>query len=275
MHLAVASATGTGKSYTGQAVIEFNIKESGEFVDAEQDLDGLVVLDYCDEFRGLVKAGMAKHWLVGEKELQWSAEQWAAFIESNPYIVLGRRDLSDEQWRDVCDTIVAGLRQLSLDVLVAVDEAHTVAPQDQKLKPNIRWLAQTGRKDGKSAIWITQKLSEIDKVILSQATAWLIGGFREENDLKKLSGVLDYDEKLHKLGGVSVPSVQGRDELLAPGGEARSVRVHEDDQGNTIGMEFVYSDRSGTLARLNTQDWNPTAPHYAAQGNKISIPGLG
>ncbi|GGL57913.1 ATP-binding protein [Halocalculus aciditolerans] len=274
MHLALASATGTGKSYTGQAVTEFNLRDDEDgFGDSDREYDGVVALDYCDEFRGLVKAGMAKHWLVGERELSWSAEQWATFLKRNPSVILAKHELSDEQWREVCDTVIAGIRLLDLDLLLVVDEAHTVAPQATKLLPNIRWLAQTGRKRGISAIWITQKLSEIDKVVISQATAWLMGGFKEENDLNKLSGVLDYDEDVHKLGGHSVPSIAGRDELLPADGEARSVRVHrEGDQ--TVGMEFVFSDDEGTTARLNTQDWNPKAPHYAREGNKISIPGI-
>lgn len=58
MHMLFAAQSGWGKSLHFQAYAEENL-------DAP-NYDPGVVLDYADEYRGLVKAGFAKHWICGE-----------------------------------------------------------------------------------------------------------------------------------------------------------------------------------------------------------------
>lgn len=268
MHLALASATGTGKSYTAQAVVEDNL----------DDYEAFVGLDYKGEFRGLVKHGLARHWIAGTKERdEFTIAHWRALLEQNPRLIIERHDLlSDEDWRTVVNRVIAAERRLDRSALFVFEEAHTVAPQQGELLENIRWMAQTGRGAKKSAIWVTQKLSEIDKVVISMATAWMIGGFQEENDLKKLRGSLDYNVDVHKLGGQQVQGL--REDLHALDDGAVSVRVFREKDANgeakTVGSEWVYSDDEGTVERLNTREWEPEAPHYGAEGKKIKVPGV-
>ena len=63
LNLLLAAQSGWGKSFKGQHVIEKNLPE----------YDHVVVLDYKDEYRGLVKAGLANWWIGGPREAGWSS----------------------------------------------------------------------------------------------------------------------------------------------------------------------------------------------------------
>ncbi|ACV46618.1 ATP-binding protein [Halomicrobium mukohataei] len=263
MNLAFIAQSGWGKSYHAQAWMESNAMA----------YEAVVVLDYCAEYRGLVKEGLARHLIVGRVEEQWGVQQWQTFLRQNPYIVLERhkQHLGTDRWRDVCTTISKALRRLDRDQLIAADEAHFIAPQKQKLPQAIKELATTGRGAGTSTIWITQRPAEIDKTILTQCQAWMVGAL-DGSDLDAVKPYIEYPENLHNKG-TSPPASTVPDELLPPDRERpTSVRKHEDDEGNTIGSEWIYSDDDGEKKRVNTQNVTMASTHHGSEGNDLNPP---
>ncbi len=74
---------------------------------------------------------------------------------------------------------------------VIIDEVHKFAPEGQKTesKEVIRGMFQENRSDGLGCIAITQRISRLDKTILSQADHLAIGkvtSFRDKEAVKKL-----------------------------------------------------------------------------------------
>lgn len=188
----------------------------------------------------------------------------------NPQLVLARNGLDADRWRAVCAEIVAAIRDLDLSVLVVIDEAHFVAPQDAKLLEPIKGLATTGRGEQVSVIWVTQRLAELDSTVISQCTAWLLGGFTSDADLNKLKEPLEYAVQAHKVGGQHVPGLP--EALHAPDEGAISVRKFTDDADHVVGSEWIYSDDSGTMERKDTSDLQMRSEHVGAQGKRIRMP---
>jgi len=162
--------SGWGKSWYAQLLFETNLPE----------FDYVGIFDYKDEYRGLVKAGLASHYIVGERETAWSVDDWETFFESNPKVVLARHRLKPEEWRDVVADAVQALRNLAGPkhaALAGIDEAHFVAPQSGKIPDAVEGLATTGRGEGASSMWITQRLAKLDETVGSQCDERLVGGF--------------------------------------------------------------------------------------------------
>jgi len=262
VNLAFVAQSGWGKGYHAQSWMEASVG----------DYEALVVLDFCREYRGLVKAGLADHWIIGPVELQATIEQWAAILRENPRIVLERRtDVPVDQWREVCAKIAAAVRRLDRDQLVAVDEAHFVTPQQGKLPDSLKYLATTGRGAGTSSMWITQRTAEIDKTILTQCQARMVGGFKG-GDLGNLSGEIEYPEIVHNPS--SDPDPARLPDGLLPEDRERpaSLQKHKDGDGNTIGSEWIYSDDDGEIRRVDTQNVTMQSTHYGSQGNDLTMP---
>lgn len=277
MNLLFAAASGHGKSWAAQATAEENMNPGGDGPDdaggGGSAYDGLVVLDLKDEFRGLVKGGYAKHWLAGERELEsFSRDTWRQAIDDNRRLVIGREaSLAMDEWREMCADIIAAARATGLSLLFVIDEAHFVAPQRQKLLPPVKALATTGRGEQLSAIWVTQRLTELDEVIISQCTARMLGGFESEQDLKKFRSTIEYPADVHLSGGSTVPGLP--EALHAPDDGAVSVRKFLDEDGDLYGSEWIYSDDTGAVERQDTREWEMDSPHLGAQGKDIRMPG--
>jgi len=257
--LLFAAQSGWGKSYHAQAWMESN-------ADA---YDGLVVMDYCGEYRGLIKHGLAQHWIVGPAEASLSVSDWVQILDANPSLVLERYALSSEEWRDTCNRVAGAARLLQRDQLVVIDEAHFVAPQQSKLPEELKEIATTGRGDGTSSMWITQRLAEVDKTITTQCQARMIGGFRG-GDLGSVD--VEYPEDLHNPAS-DVPARRLPEDLLPPGRDSpTTLQKHKDDSGNVIGSEWIYSDDDGEIRRINTQNVTMHSTHFGSQGNDLQMP---
>lgn len=263
LNLLLAAQSGWGKSFKSQDVMERNIP----------DYEHVIVLDFKDEYRGLPEADFTKWWIAGPRELKWSRSQWEEFIEHNKKVVLARHNgLSVEKWQKLANTVVAAARGRG-DVLIVIDEAHFVVPQQGKLPPALKGLATTGRGEGASSIWITQRLSEADETVLAQCQARLLGGFESTGDLNKVDGITEYPTELHN------PQVRGEIEnvpeslLPTDRDEPVSLQKFEDDADNTIGSEWIYSDNSGDRERRNTQGLADSmeSTHYGKQGKGLEV----
>ncbi|MCT9095274.1 ATP-binding protein [Haloarchaeobius sp. HME9146] len=265
MNLLAAAQSGWGKSAKAQNLMEKNAPE----------YEHMVVLDYKDEYRGFVKAGLSKWWIVGPREMEWSESQWLEFLTGNPKIVLVRHPgIDEDDWRDVCATIISAARRLS-EVLIVVDEAHFVAPQSGKTPKPTKGLATTGRGEGASSIWVSQRPAEMEETVISQCQSRILGGFESSADLDKVAKVIEYPVELHNPQVRSVPNCP---DSLKPETTGRtegsdSLQRHEDDEENTIGSEWIYSDNSGERRRIDTTGMfdSMESEHLGKQGKKIKV----
>jgi hypothetical protein len=256
--------SGWGKSYHGQAIIE---SAAGAF-------DSVVILDYKDEFRG-VKAsepgGFATWFAVGQRELNWSVSDWRAFLQSNPKVVLAKHQLSSEKWRAVCSRIIAAARQLAgakYATLIAVDEAHVVAPQQGKTPEPTKNLATTGRGEGASSLWMDQRPAALEKDVLTQADETLIGGFMRSQDRNQIDA--EYPEQVHNPQVEKVPGLPKK--LEAPDTGKVPLRKFTDDTGSTIGSEWVFANDEGEMERRDTRGMSMESTHYGPEGHDIPDP---
>jgi len=146
--------------------------------------------------------------------------------------------------------------------------------QQESTPDPITGLATTGRGEGNSSIWVTQRLATLESTVVSQATSRLLGGFSDSNDLDRLRGNLDYPVEAHRPGGHSVPDLP--ESLHADDEGAISVRKWEDrHDGERIvtGSEWLYSDDAGEMWRRNTANIEMKSTHYGAPGRTIDFPG--
>jgi len=262
LNLLLAAQSGWGKSFKAQHVIEENLPE----------YDHVLVLDYCDEYRGLVKEGLASWWIAGPRERAWSASTWHDFVAANQKVVLARHDrMTTDDWQAVCAAAIQGARRLG-DVLIVVDEAHFVAPQVGGVPDPITGLATTGRGEGASSIWITQRPAKAEETVIAQCQARLLGGFESDADLRKVDGITEYPSDLHNP---QVETVPGAPDALMPEGRDRpqSLQKQENDHGDTIGSEWVISDNSGERERQSTAGLadEMASTHYGNQGKGIKV----
>jgi len=262
---ALLAKSGWGKSWMTQALLERNIPE----------YQATVVMDIKDEYRGLVKAGLLNHLIVGPHEAQWSVQEWVDVLERNPKVVLAKLDtMGLDTWLEVCNRVAGAVRTLQRTQFVVIEEAHFVAPQTGAIPPEIEHLATTGRGEGTSTVVVSQRPAKVDETVLAQCMFRLIGGFESDRDLKKVEGITEYPVDLHnpQAGEVSgVPEELQPDDAGA-GGLAPSLRKFENDQGNTIGSEWVYSDDSGNRKRVDSRYRRMESTHHGQDGKDVLLP---
>lgn len=264
MNLLLAAQTGYGKSFHSQAYIEVNLDE----------YDRVIILDPKDEYTGLVEAHEeVKRFIVGPNEQEKSEQWWAAFLEENPKLQLPQHDLLPEQWREVCGRIIHAARSIEGSVFICIDEAHEVAPEDGSYPEPVALLATKGRGELASSLWITQRLQKLDKDIVSQCTSRLLGGFEEENDLKKVRKEVGYPADVHNPQLDRVPGLP--EELHHPEEGPVPVKKYVDEDGNTTGSEWIFSDDAGRRERRDTSTLQMTATHHGPQGKGLKSPDYG
>lgn len=259
MNLLVGAQSGWGKSWKAQHVMEVNAPSYAR----------LLVLDFKDEYRGLPKADLAAWWIAGPKERELSRSAWKALLDDNPKVVLARHNGIDvEEWRDLANRAVAAARSLG-DVLVVLDEAHFLAPQRGSTPDAIKGLATTGRGEGASSIWITQRLSEAEETVISQCQARLLGGFESSADLAKIERIVEYPVEVHNPGVSEVPRLP--DDLEPPDRDRPESLQRHVESGSTVGSEWIYSANTGARERRDTRETEMQSTHYGAEGKELEI----
>lgn len=273
MNLLLAAKSGWGKSYMCQTLTEWN-SDGGRDGDTGADsYDHVLVCDYKDEYRGLVSGqhgpSLARYWQAGEKErAAFGPSTYQEMLRANGNVVLARNPrLGPEGWREVVAAAVLAARRMDGSVLVVIDEAHFLAPQREGYPDPIKGLATTGRGEGASGMWVSQRLSEMDETVLAQCNARFLGGFASDADLSKIDGVVDYDSEVHRSGGhpATMPA-----ELEAADAGAVTLRLFK-EAGQVVGSEWVFSDDSGEMARVNSENYSMETEHVGAQGHSIDV----
>lgn len=255
-HRLIAGKQGWGKTYVAHATAEKNLPE----------YPVAAIFDFKDEYRGLVEHGLATHFIVGPDEAEWSVDHWVQFIQKNPKTVYARYRLDEEEWRDVVGRITEAARlvgQQAGGAFLVLDEAHFLAPQSGGYPDAIKGVATTGRGEGASSLWVTQRPAELDETPISQADDWLLGGFTSDADLNKLGKVTEYPEEIHNPRATTLPPIP---ESLRVDGESIPLRQFD------VGAEWVYQDDYGVLERRDARDIDMASTHYAPEGNDIMDP---
>lgn len=267
----LAAKSGWGKSYNTQLWLEKNLPEQ----------DFAVVLDYKDEYRGLVDGvapsteatDLCEWFIAGPTEREYGPETWQQVIESAGCVVVPRYRVDGDEWREIVGTVAAACRRLHEDnpgsrILLAVDEAHIAAPQRQGYPEATKKAATTGRGEGLSSLWVTQRLAELDETVLAQCDEQILGGFSSENDLGQIG--VDYPADVHDVR--SQTSCPVLPESIRRNGENVVLEKFTDSDGNTVGSEWIRSNDSGLLERVNTGDVEMQSTHYGEQGQTLSSP---
>jgi len=251
----IAAQSGWGKSWVAQYRIETNL----------DGYDYVIVADYCDEYRGLVKSGLARYLAVGSAESSLSAGSLADVLRSNPRTVAARA-VGVESWREFVATIAKAARALDGDVLVAVDEAHFVARLRKTTPKDVEELATTGRGQGISSIWITQRLAKLDPTVSSQCDRRMLGGFTSSNDVDRVDELVGYPGDVHNPQATLSASQKG---ILRDAHGLGTTPLEETGPGS----EWIYSTRSGDYRRVDSSQLEMRSTHYGPEGSNLSIPG--
>lgn len=257
MNLAFGAMTGWGKTWTAQAYTEQNRTE----------FEGLVLVDYKDEFRGLVEAFDVKRLTVPAGAENVSVASWRRLLDDHPRVQLARAGATTEQFREAMANVVRALAQLDRTCFVVLDEAHKLAPQHQAPEP-FTTLATTWHGDGLGVVYITQRFAELEETILAECQAALLGGFQSVRDLEKIEAV-EYPVEVHQAQNTRVD--RSLPESLLIDGEALALRQHVDEAGNTVGSEWIYIDAQD-LRRIDTRDWSLQSTHYGSDRKRIKHP---
>jgi hypothetical protein len=258
MNQAIGAMTSWGKSYACQHYAEQNM-------DA---FEGVVLVDYKDEYKGLVETFDVKRLTVPAGAETITAETWRQKLADDSQVQLARAGATTEQFREAMATVIRALSEADGTWFVVLDEAHKLAPQREKCPDPFVTLATTWHGDGMGVVWVSQRLTELEETILAECQASLLGGFRSVNDLSKIEAV-EYPPEVHlaTTGTVDRPLPE---ELLVDG-EPRRLRRWEDDDGHTTGSEWVYSD-TGDLRRIDSRDWTLESTHYGSDRKRIRQP---
>jgi len=250
----IAAQSGWGKSWVTQNRIESNV----------ENFDACIILDYCDEYRGLAKAGMAKWLGIGRQEARLSVDGWLKLLDETPRIVAAR-GVDAATWREeVAATVARAAFAYDGDVLIVVDEAHFVARMRKTTPKPVEELATTGRGAGVATIWVTQRLAKLDPTCSSQCDRKMLGAFMDSNDIDRVDGIVVYDGDLHNSQLDTVRRLP--DELL-----------DDDGQPNTLsqtdpGSEWVYSTRDGDYDRIDSSRLSMSSTHYGPEGSALDKP---
>lgn len=270
MHGVFAAKSGWGKSWYLQAWMETNAPR----------YDYFVCLDYADEYRGLVKSGLATLFIVGPKEAEnFGVQDWKRMLRANPQLILARYQVDSDTWREeVAQPVITAARDLATESpdassLTVIDEAHWVAPQQGNLPNIIKGMATGGRSEGCSSMWATQQLQELEERIIGNVMFQIIGGYSTSGDLNKVGSAVEYPQEFHNPTARDLPTAVP-DELKVDG-ESRPVRKYTKGSGEdeiTVGSEWIHSDDRGDIRRVDTRDVQMEATHYGDEGMKLIPP---
>jgi len=268
--IGLAAKSGWGKSYNTQLWLEKNLP----------DQDFAAVLDYKDEYRGLVEGvepsnpdtDLCNWFIAGPKQVDWGPKAWKQVIDQGERVVIARYRIDGDDWRQVVGAVAAACRRLYEEnprakILLGVDEAHIAAPQQGAYPEATKKAATTGRGEGLSSLWVSQRLAELDETIIAQWDEQILGGFSSQNDLNQIG--VDYPADVHDVrASERCPSLPAP---IQADGENVALRKFEED-GQTVGSEWIRSNDSGLLERVNTGDVAMSSTHYGTEGQTLVSP---
>lgn len=184
----ILSKSGYGKSYTSRVIIEDGIKNGNTFTiidpqDAYLNLNGFEYIKISD-----VKDPKAYGILLAQ---------------SRRNTVIRTKHESEEDQNKFLNTFLTSYKKhikKGIQTLV-IDEVHKFAPEGANTlsKNTVRGLSQENRSDGLGIITVTQRVSRLDKTILSQADNLFIGRVTSFRDKEAVKNYIDNPDDLTKI----------------------------------------------------------------------------
>lgn len=262
MNQLTAAMTGHGKTYVSHIYAERN----------RDDYDVQVILDYKDEYAGLVERGYLARLTAPQEIRSLTPEGWARIIEDNAGaggIQVARGGLTDEEWREVGADVIRGLVSTDLSAYLTIDESHRLAPQRGSFPDAYETLATTWH--GEHGVnWCVQRPAKLDETIIAQCQARLLGAFSSDADLDKIARYIEYNRDVHN-DNITGEIAGTLPEDLRRDGQTIPLQRFTDGDGNTVGSEWVWSDGK-ERRRVDTSDWELSATHYGYDRKRIAHP---
>lgn len=134
-------------------------------------------------------------------------------------------------------------------------------------EPTIK-ATTAGRGEGLSSLWVTKRLSKLEETIISQQDATLLGGFKSDADLSKIS--TDYPAAVHDLR-TSPERCPPLPEGLQVDGQNLPLRIWKEND-SIVGNEWVRADDGGTIERIDTRSITLETTHYGGKKPQLKDP---
>ena len=176
----IIAKSGFGKSYTARVIIEEGIKTGQTFI----------VVDPQDAYKNLPDFAY-----INAEDVK-SAKGLAILLsQTNRNTVIGTKRLTIEDQNAFMHSFISEFRKNIRQGIqtIVIDEVHKFAPEGQKTASRdvIRGMFQENRSDGLGCIAITQRISRLDKTILSQADNLCIGRVTSHRDKEAVKNYID------------------------------------------------------------------------------------
>ncbi|MFT4890647.1 MAG: hypothetical protein ACI9YT_001565 [Halobacteriales archaeon] len=94
------------------------------------------------------------------------------------------------------------------------------------------------------------------------------GGFQDVNDLDRID-VVEYPVQVHSVTRERVDGMLPEEFLVD--GKPLTLRRFTDDEGFTVGSEWIYTDDQ-SLRRIDTRNWELQSMHYGSDRKRIKHP---
>jgi len=184
----IIAKSGFGKSYTARVIIEEGIKTGQTFI----------VVDPQDAYLNLPEFAY-----INAEDVK-SAKGLAILLsQTNKNTVIRIKRLTIEDQNGFMHSFITEFRKnirRGIQTIV-IDEVHKFAPEGQKTASRdvIRGMFQENRSDGLGCIAITQRISRLDKTILSQADHLCIGRVTSHRDKEAVKNYIDNVDDIEQI----------------------------------------------------------------------------
>ena len=184
----IIAKSGYGKSYTARVIIEEGIKTGQTFI----------VIDPQDAYMNLPEFAY-----INAEDVK-SAKGLAILLsQTNKNTVIRTKRLTIEDQNGFMHSFITEFRKnirRGIQTIV-IDEVHKFAPEGQKTASRdvIRGMFQENRSDGLGCIAITQRISRLDKTILSQADHLCIGRVTSHRDKEAVKNYIDNVDDIEQI----------------------------------------------------------------------------
>ena len=184
----ILAKSGYGKSYTARVMIEEGRKLGSSFV----------IIDPQDAY-----LNMPEFSYIDARKVKSAKGLGQLLAYSNKNVVLMFKRLTLEEQNRFLKAFLQEFRrhiQKGIQTII-IDEAHKFAPESQKTESRelVRGMFQENRSDGLGCIAITQRISRLDKTIISQADNLAIGKVTSFRDKEAVKNYIDEPEDLNKI----------------------------------------------------------------------------
>jgi hypothetical protein len=176
----IVAKRGFGKSHTARVIIEEGLEKGHTFV----------VVDPQDAY-----LNMESFEYVVPDQIK-DIKKFAALVaHTHKNVIIRLKRLSIEAQNDFVSQFLKSFKKNIIRGIqtIVIDEIHKFAPESSapSAKEEVRGMFQENRSDGLGCIGITQRISRVDKTILSQADNLIFGRVTSFRDCEAVKNYID------------------------------------------------------------------------------------